>query len=253
MGEHKPVNILAIDTASALLSVALEAPSGRYVFEGDGAGSHAERLMVIIEWLLENAGLRREELELVSCMEGPGSFTGLRIGFAAAKGLALALGIPLLPVPTLDCLALPHAAWPGPVVAAMDAKKKRFFAAIYRRGEKCTADLDAAPEEIAALLAPFCENGDPVFLAGPDTPLLHAALLPFTLTAPIAPDPAYRRGASGALLDISRKRGIVLRENCFASDGAGPVYVRKSDAELQSGLKNGNDEEQRVSGNCGSA
>ena len=251
------MNILAIDTASAILSVALEAPSGRYIFEGDGAASHAERLMVIIEWLLENAGLAREELELVSCMEGPGSFTGLRIGFAAAKGLSLALGIPLLPVPTLDCLALPHAAWPGPVVAALDAKKKRFFAALYRRGEKCTADIDAAPEEIAALLAPWCENGEPVLLTGPDTPLLHAALLPLTaptvasptvvmphLAIQFSPDPAYRRGAAGALLDISRKKVIVLQESSFASDGAGPVYIRKSDAEIQAGLKNGNDNEQ---------
>jgi tRNA threonylcarbamoyladenosine biosynthesis protein TsaB len=238
------MNILAIDTASALLSVAVSSPRGVRCSESESPLTHSERLMEVIDTLVTEAGLEREDLELAACMEGPGSFTGLRIGFAAAKGIALALGIPLLPVPTLDCIAFPHAAWPGSVIVAIDARKKRFFSALYRGGRRLTEQLDAAPEEIAGLLVALRPIGEPALITGPDAPLLFQALGGIPAGTPdgghapaesLVLDSGYRRGYSRELLEISRKMIILSDKSIFASDSAGPVYLRKSDAELNLG------------------
>jgi tRNA threonylcarbamoyladenosine biosynthesis protein TsaB len=243
------LNILAIDTAHALLSAAVSGPGGiRYGESPLSEGSHSENLMPLIDSLITEAGLQREDLELVACMEGPGSFTGLRIGFAAAKGLSLALNIPLLPIPTLDCLAYPHSAWPGLVIPALDAKKKRFYTAIYRGEKRLTEYLDAEPDEIAGLLVGLRPAGAPALITGPDAPLLFEALggaqLPVSRSAAgetpreiLILDPAHLRGAARELLEISQKKTIIVNKSTlepelFAKDNAGPVYLRKSDAEL---------------------
>jgi tRNA threonylcarbamoyladenosine biosynthesis protein TsaB len=159
-------------------------------------------------------------------MEGPGSFTGLRIGFAAAKGIALALGIPVIAVPTLDCMAHSLSFWPGLVLPSMDAKKNAFFAALYRQGEKISPYMDSTPEELAAALAPFLEKEgeSSLLLTGPGALLLFASLSP--RFPQIRTDPQYRRTHAGELLNLAPKRSILDHT------GSGPLYIRKSDAEL---------------------
>jgi tRNA threonylcarbamoyladenosine biosynthesis protein TsaB len=158
-------------------------------------------------------------------MRGPGSFTGLRIGFAAAKGLALARNIPMVSVPTLDCMAFPWAAWPGLVLPAMDAKKDRFFTALYRKGVRESEYLDASPAEISRGIA---ETDEPVLLSGPAAELLRDVIGPL-VQGRVFIDPSLKRGKARELLDIIIKRGILEEDAGLCS---GPLYVRKSDAEL---------------------
>ena len=142
-----------MDSSQELLSVALAAENNVWYTEIDAGPRHSELLIECCDSLLKTAGLGQNELNLVLCMKGPGSFTGLRISYAAAKGLALALGIPMLALPTLDCLAHPLSVWPGIVLPAIDAKQSRFFAALYRGGTRLTDYMDSSPEALTDELA----------------------------------------------------------------------------------------------------
>ncbi|MDR3337972.1 MAG: tRNA (adenosine(37)-N6)-threonylcarbamoyltransferase complex dimerization subunit type 1 TsaB [Treponema sp.] len=232
------MNILAIDTATSLFSLALSSPGGIRLFEIDGALKHSEILMEAADYLFQETGMERGDLHLVACMEGPGSFTGLRIGFAAAKGLAAALAIPLAPVPTLDCMAYPFSIWPGLVLPLIDAKQGRFFTAVYRQGERLTEFLDAGPGEIGdailkhQLPKPAVTALSPVLLTGPDAPLFLERLKPLPRDVSLVIDPAHRRGKSRELLEISGKQAIIKTTEEVFSEDSGPMYLRKSDAEL---------------------
>jgi tRNA threonylcarbamoyladenosine biosynthesis protein TsaB len=222
------MNILALDTAASVLSVALSTGEEVWCFETEGGLRHGELLMGAVDRLLDSAGIASEDLNLVACMKGPGSFTGLRIAFATAKGLALALGIPLATAPTLDCMAAAWDFWPGIVLPAMDAKKNRLYAALYRNGRQLGESLDATPEELAALLAGAAE--EPVMLAGPAALLALEKLKPLARNRLFA-DPRGNRGYARELLDIVKKNAMLPNgEELFS----GPLYLRKSDAELNS-------------------
>ncbi|MFP3041783.1 tRNA (adenosine(37)-N6)-threonylcarbamoyltransferase complex dimerization subunit type 1 TsaB [Treponema primitia] len=227
------MNILALDTSAAVLSVALAAGTDVWYFEVDGGLRHGELLMDVVDHLLSRAGLEPADLELAACMKGPGSFTGLRIAFAAVKGLALSLGIPMVSAPTLDCMAATQAAWPGIVLPAMDAKKGRFFTALYRGGLQEGAYRDASPEEIAETLKTSVTGDEPVMLTGPAAEMLQEKLSPLFEGSPdrgrFFVDPLGKRGKARELLDIVKKMDILKAAQEVFS---GPLYLRKSDAEL---------------------
>ena len=143
------MNILALDTADGVLSVALSTEAGFWYLEADAGSRHSELMMEAVDALCRLAGLCPKDINLAACMKGPGSFTGLRIGFSAAKGLCVALGIPLVAVPTLDCLSFSLSAWPGMVIPVLDAKKGCFFTALYRGGKRLTDYMDISPEDLA--------------------------------------------------------------------------------------------------------
>jgi tRNA threonylcarbamoyladenosine biosynthesis protein TsaB len=222
------MNILALDTAAAVLSVALSTGDNAWYFEAEAGLRHGELLMDAVARLLESAGIGAADLDLAACMKGPGSFTGLRIAYATAKGLSLSLGIPLVSAPTLDCMAAPHASWPGLVLPAMDAKKGRFYTALYRGGRRLGDCLDAAPAAIAAALAAERRGAEPVMFAGPEGALVREKLN-FPDQAGFFVDPGGKRGKARELLDIIKKTGTLdAGEEVFS----GPLYLRKSDAEL---------------------
>ena len=226
------MNLLAIDTATEQFSVALAAGDDTLLFEADAGLRHSELVMDIIDMLMDKAALKPRDLSGVVCMGGPGSFTGLRIGFAIAKGLSLSLGIPFAAIPTLDCIARPFSAWPGTVVPALDAKKSAFFCALYQSGNRQCPDMDATPEEIArALSAVLAGTPDPVLLTGPGAPLLYEKLCASETNLNINPGKDLRWGNAQTLLQIARETNCITQ--CNTDPSCGPVYIRKSDAELQ--------------------
>ncbi|MDR2785915.1 MAG: tRNA (adenosine(37)-N6)-threonylcarbamoyltransferase complex dimerization subunit type 1 TsaB [Treponema sp.] len=239
------MNILAIDTATSLLSVAVSSPQGIRQFDADAGLRHSEILMEVIDYLVRSSGIEAKDLELVACMRGPGSFTGIRIGFAAAKGLALACGIPLIAAPTLDCIAAPAGVWPGLVIPAIDAKQKRFFTAIYRQNERLTDYMDADAGEIARAVLACAARPDtagetpsrapPVLVTGPDSALLVPLLAEFLGERRLARDPASRTGKSRELLEFSQKNYIIKKRSNVSFEEPAPVYLRKSDAEVKFG------------------
>jgi tRNA threonylcarbamoyladenosine biosynthesis protein TsaB len=222
------MNILALDTAAAVLSVALSTGDDVWYFEADCGQRHGELLMDAVDSLLNSADIAPGDLDMAACMKGPGSFTGLRIAFAAAKGLSLSLGIPMVSVPTLDCMAASPAFWPGIVLPAMDAKKGRFYAALYRGGRRLGDYLDAAPEELAAALGAAEHGNEPVLLTGPAADLVREKLK-FPAPDRLFVDPEGARGKARELLDIAQNNAMPAKG---AEVFSGPLYLRKSDAEM---------------------
>jgi tRNA threonylcarbamoyladenosine biosynthesis protein TsaB len=227
------MNILAIDTATSVLKVAVAWGDDVRCIEYDAGLTHSEALMVLVDTLMSISGLDKRELDFVACMKGPGSFTGLRIGYAAAKGLSLALGIPVVSVPTLDCLSARFSFWPGPVIPVIDAKKRRYFTALYQ-GRDCVSgymDADAAGIADAAIHVP----GD-ILLTGPDAALLFPDLTHLLKgNRKISVDPLGKYSGIQELLEISREYFILTT---IDDASAGPLYLRKSDAELTHQLVN---------------
>lgn len=217
---------LALDAATDLLSAALSTEDGVYYMEIDAGLRHSERLMELTDALLSCARIRPTELNLVACMRGPGSFTGLRIGMAAAKGMATALNIPLLAEPTLDCLYAACSSWPGFVIPTIDAKKGRWFAAVYAGGKRITGYLDADAQELAAHL-----SGDlPILVTACDAPRGAEALASYLDPSRLHVDASHRRGAARELLTAAIDR--FTRIGSGDGDSIGPEYLRKSEAEL---------------------
>jgi tRNA threonylcarbamoyladenosine biosynthesis protein TsaB len=221
------VNVLALDTAASVLSIALSANGSSWYFEIDAGLKHSELLMEGVDMLLKKAGLKPEALERIACMKGPGSFTGLRIGFSAAKGLALALGIPMVSVPTLDCMAHAYSVWPGLVLPVINARQRRYFTALYRGTERISPYMDAAPGEILEGIHAASPQG-PVLLTGPDADMIKPELGEPAFPGGFSVDPFHKNGKGRELLDIV-KNMVILNNNEVLS---GPLYLRKSDAEL---------------------
>ena len=104
MDKVKP--ILAIETSETICGAALYYSTEKYFASAINLKhSHSEKLFEIIEFLFQQAGINRDEISSVAVSGGPGSFTGLRIGMAAAKGIASGTGVPLIVVPTFEALA----------------------------------------------------------------------------------------------------------------------------------------------------
>jgi tRNA threonylcarbamoyladenosine biosynthesis protein TsaB len=126
--------ILALDTSTAIAGLAL--------YDGRVAGeitwysgrNHSVELMPQVEALMRLKGVHPSHLEAIAAATGPGSYTGLRVGLSAAKGLCLSLEIPMVGVPTLDVLAEPHRETGIPVMAVLDAGRRRYATAVYDRG-----------------------------------------------------------------------------------------------------------------------
>ncbi|MDR2247307.1 MAG: tRNA (adenosine(37)-N6)-threonylcarbamoyltransferase complex dimerization subunit type 1 TsaB [Treponema sp.] len=221
------MTVLAIATATSVLQAAVSSEDGVWFIEHDAGITHSEALLVLTDALLRISGLDKRDVDLVACMKGPGSFTGLRIGYAAAKGFSLALGIPVVSVPTLDCLAARFSFWPGPVLPVMDAKKRRYFTALYRGRDRVTDYLDAGAADIAGVAAQA--PGD-LLLTGPDAAMLFPELSRLMGGGrKIRVDPGGKYDGIRELLEISREYRI---RNATDQASSGPLYLRKSDAEL---------------------
>lgn len=125
--------VLGIETSTMTGSVALMEDHrliSEYIL--NMKATHSVRLMPAIDMLLRNAGINKSEINCIAISIGPGSFTGLRIGLATAKGLAMGLNVPLVGVPTLDALAwnVPYSTYQ--ICTVLDARKKEVYTALFR-------------------------------------------------------------------------------------------------------------------------
>ena len=125
--------ILNIETATKNCSVAL-AKEGKTIFSKEIAEegySHAERLHVFIEEIIKEVGITLQDLSAVAVSQGPGSYTGLRIGVSAAKGLCYALNIPLIAIDTLQALASQVTISNGLIIPMIDARRMEVYSAVF--------------------------------------------------------------------------------------------------------------------------
>ena len=125
--------ILCIETATTNCSVALSENGSVSALIEDNSNqfSHAERLHTFIEQVLVKAKISKHSLDAIAVSKGPGSYTGLRIGVSAAKGLCFALDIPLISIPTLASLSLQITSKKGVIIAMLDARRMEVYVAVF--------------------------------------------------------------------------------------------------------------------------
>jgi tRNA threonylcarbamoyladenosine biosynthesis protein TsaB len=226
--------LLAIDTSTKQAGIALyEGVRGLVAeYNWHSANRHTEELMPAVAQMLAQAGVAPGALRAVAVALGPGSFTGLRVGLAAAKGLALAHGLTLLGIPTLDVVAYPHQAQPVPIIAVLQAGRGRVYWAPYAHGPSGWAAqepprLSTVPELANTVVRPLMFVGE---LTGADQETLiswaggaRANFLPAALT--------MRR--AGYLAELGWRRFEVGESDDPAS--LSPIYLQQPDGTFGPG------------------
>jgi tRNA threonylcarbamoyladenosine biosynthesis protein TsaB len=221
------VNILAFDTSGEVLSIRLETSRTIRNLVIDGALHHAERLMPEIDEMLKKEELSAAKLDLIVTSRGPGSFTGLRIGMATAKGIAVGAHVPLVSVSTLDAMAWGKKDIATAVLPLIDARKGRFYCALYLSGERVTDYLDLDAEKIQGIIRERMEKRESeLLLTGPGADLFLEQIS----SSPLWMLDPYRREGVG--LALARCGENHYNQRGADKEGTGPFYLRQSEAEL---------------------
>jgi len=131
------MRLFCLDTSTLAGSIAiLEDECVRAEVNINLGRKHTERLLPGMDWLFQELAIEPREIEAVSVGIGPGSFTGLRVGLATAKGLALSLSVPIVGVSSLEALAWQVRFYPGKILALLDARKGQVFAGFFQGGDE---------------------------------------------------------------------------------------------------------------------
>jgi tRNA threonylcarbamoyladenosine biosynthesis protein TsaB len=215
------VKILGLDTSTLTASAAVLIDDAVAASDAvdTGGGAASETLMPLVARVLERAGLAPRELDAVAVGAGPGSFTGLRIGMATAKGIAFAAGIPLWAVSSLAALALGavRRGATGVILPVLDARRGELYAGYYRD--------DLTPLAPEAVLAP---SGFRATVHGTVTLVGDALDVYRTELAGIGTEMAEPRTPGAVEVAMLAMRG----ERVDVLTTGAPVYIRPSEAEV---------------------
>ncbi|KXO00369.1 peptidase M22 [Aequorivita aquimaris] len=157
--------ILCLETATTNCSVAIAVDGEVKAIreENNQKFSHAEKLHVFIEEVLSEAKVDKKKLEAVAVSKGPGSYTGLRIGVSAAKGLCFALDIPLISTPTLEVLAQQVNTSNSHIIPLLDARRMEVYSAVFNSDKKQVRETKAEILKEDSF-ADFLEKGKTIFI-----------------------------------------------------------------------------------------
>ena len=226
------MKIIALETSAVTASVAVTDDERLLAQSFQNSGlTHSATLMPMVSGLLKNTGLTLDEMDVVAVAAGPGSFTGVRIGVAAAKGLAWPGDKPCAPCSTLESMAWQCAHMGGEICAAMDARRNQVYCARFRAEggtlTRLTPDramgLDGLADEVRA-------SGLPQILVGGGAHLVRAALEEQGLPcSPMPPHLIYQTawGVARCALRIAREGQLV------SAAAMAPSYHRLSQAERE--------------------
>lgn len=226
------MRILAFETSAKAASVALLEDGVLLAESYQNAGlTHSVTVLSMAENLMKTCGVGAEDVDAVAVAMGPGSFTGVRIGIAAAKGFAWGRELPLYGVSTLEAMALGYGAESGLVCPAMDARRSQVYNALFRV-EGCKLirlreDRAISLEELAQDL----KNWDsPVIFVGDGANLCYNTIGIHEERFRLAPEHRRHQRASGVAL--AAEAAIARGES---GDGAAlqPNYLRLSQAERE--------------------
>ena len=242
------MKILAIDSSGLVAGVAVaEDETLLAEYTTNYKKTHSQTLLPMLDEVKRMIDLELSSLDAIAVAAGPGSFTGLRIGSATAKGLGLALNKPLISVPTVDALAMNLYGAGGYICPIMDARRNQVYTGIYAfvpekenadagmeqtcRLEVIKAQYVAPIEEVVRTLNDLPEEKDVIFL-GDGVPVFHDKLREL-MKRPFACAPASCNRQRAAAVAVLAQRGVRegragVMEN--AADHA-PEYLRPSQAE----------------------
>lgn len=226
------MKILAFETSAKAASVALT-QEGKLLGESyQNTGlTHSQTLMVMAQDLLHQCGVTVSQLDGVAVANGPGSFTGVRIGVAAAKGLAWGAELPCVGVSTLSAMAVGLGAWQGYVCPVMDARRSQVYNALFhvdcgkytRIREDRAISLQELGEDVKNL-------SQPIFLVGDGSVLCYNTLLEAVPALVLPPEHRMHQRAVGVALEAQR----MMHEGAIPPAAElVPNYLRLSQAERE--------------------
>lgn len=224
------MKILALETSAKAVSAAV-LENGKVLCSGyqDTGLTHSRTLMPIVEHILKNADLTMADMDAIAVAAGPGSFTGIRIGVSAAKGLAFAVAKPAIGVSTLAAMARNVAFADGLVICAMDARRSQIYNAVF---EAKDGHLTRLTEDRAIALADLAEemkaDPRPKTIVGDGARLCFDFLQNANVPCRLAPPHLVMQNAMS----------VALEAESLAAEGAltdaqelQPVYLRPAQAE----------------------
>ena len=231
------MKILGIESAALVASVAiLDEDITIAEYTTNFKKTHSETLLPMLDEIIKMTGINCSELSAIAVSGGPGSFTGLRIGAACAKGLGLALDLPLIHVPTLDAMALNIYSSDAIIVPIMDARRNQVYTGIYKNDcnlEIIKESMAVAIDELFEILRDLDnkEKIKKIIFLGDGVPAFREYI---DKNLEIAHDFASanlnrQRASNIAMLGLKMfKEGKSL-----LSDDMRPEYLRKSQAERE--------------------
>ena len=224
--------ILAFETSAKAASVALleDGTLQGESYQNTGL-THSQTIMVMAEDLLKQCGKSVSDLTGIGVANGPGSFTGIRIGVAAAKGFAWGAELPCCGVSTLAAMAASLGIWQGYVCPVMDARRSQVYNALFhvdcgkytRIREDRAISLQELGEDVKNL-------SEPVFLVGDGSILCYNTLLEKVPGLVLPPEHRMHQRAAGVALEAER---MLKTGGSFPGEALVPNYLRLSQAERE--------------------
>ncbi len=227
------MKILGIDSSGLVASAAyVDGDTLVAEFTVNNKQTHSQTLLPMIDQVLQMAGIELDDVEAIAIAAGPGSFTGLRIGSATAKGFGLALNKPIVPVPTLDGLAYQLAEVDGIICPIMDARRGQVYTGVYRMNQgrlEIVAEQKAI--EVTALLQSLSEYKETIHFLGDGVPVYKEQILS-VLEGRCDFAPAHMSRQSAAAVAVLGMQYYAEGKAESAADHK-PFYLRQSQAERE--------------------
>ena len=233
------MKILAIETSAKSVSAAVVENGVPLASAYQNMGlTHSRTLMPLVDGMLSAAGLRVQDMDLLAAANGPGSFTGLRIGVSALKGLAWALEKPCCGVSTLAAMARNLAHMEGLIICAMDARRNQVYNALFLAHDGVlTRQCPDRAIGLAELAEEIKNRPEPKFVVGDGAGLCYNHLLEQDVPCRMAPPQLVLQNAVGVALAAEE---MAAAGQVTTARDLVPVYLRLSQAErerLARGLK----------------
>lgn len=227
------MKLLVLDSSGLVASVAL-IEDDRLIAEYTTGNklTHSQTLLPMLDEVVKRTSFDMQDIDAVAVAKGPGSFTGLRIGAATAKGLGLALDKPIIGVPTVDGLAYQLFGTSMIICPMMDARRKQVYTGFYRfEGNKMKVLKEQCAQSVEDTLEELKEFNEPVIFLGDGVPVYKEEIVKkMGDHAVFAPAHVNRQSAAavGALAQVYFEQGILESADEFV-----PEYLRKSQAERE--------------------